>query len=66
MDANTSGDRLKIGVIENPANPLGFKQSGAAAEFETMKISARIMLLPVTVIAEGKVTVTEDSAMLLL
>jgi hypothetical protein len=53
----TSGARLKVGVMENPSNEGVVQQVGKTAEVETCMFSNSPMLLPVTVIGVGKLTV---------
>jgi len=53
----TRGVRLKVGVMENPANEGVVKQVGKTAELETCIFSSNAMLVPVTVIGEDKLTV---------
>jgi hypothetical protein len=61
-DADTlSGVRLKVGVIEKPVKPSTFKQSGNVADCETSKLSESAILAPVTVIGDGRLTVTVDA-----
>jgi hypothetical protein len=45
---------------------MGFKQSGKVADCEANRLKARAMLVPVTVMADGNVTVTEEAGTLLL
>ena len=52
----TIGARLNLGVIENPTNP-GLKQVRKTADWETCIFSSSAMLLPATLIGEGKLTV---------
>src|SRR5579863_5251499 len=51
------GERLKVGVIENPVNPSTFKQSPIVADCETCRSSERPMLAPVTVMGVAIFTV---------
>jgi hypothetical protein len=52
-----NGVRSKVGVIENPSNGGVVQQVGKTAELETCMFSSNAMLLPVTVIGDGKFTV---------
>jgi hypothetical protein len=54
---NAIGVRLKVGVMENPSNAGVVQQSEKSAELETCIFSNSPMLLPVTVIGDGKLTV---------
>src|ERR1700733_441843 len=53
----TIGLRLKVGAMENPSNGGLVQQSEKIAELETCIFSNSPILLPVTVIGEGKLTV---------
>lgn len=52
-----NGVRLKVGVMENPSNGGVVQQLEKTAELEACISSTNAMLLPVTVIGAGKVTV---------
>jgi len=51
------GVRLNVGVKENPSNAGVVQQEEKTAELETCIFSSSPMLLPVTVIGDGKLTV---------
>jgi len=54
------GIRLNVGVIEKPVNPSTLTQSPMVADCETNRLRERAMLVPVTVMGEGKVTLSAD------
>ena len=47
---------LNVGAIENPSNPSTFRQSPMLADCETSRLRDRAILVPATVIGEGKAT----------
>jgi hypothetical protein len=51
------GVRSKVGVIENPSNGGVVLQVGKTAELDPCIFSSNAMLLPVTVIGDGRFTV---------
>jgi hypothetical protein len=54
---NAIGVRLNVGIMENPSNAGVVQQAGKTAELATCIFSSNPMLLPVTVIGDGKLTV---------